>query len=59
MTGSKIEVFQGRTDWYFRVIAPNGQIVATSKGYPTKADADEAVEAMWRNTLGTWQEGMR
>ena len=53
---SKVEVFQGKSDWYFRVIAANGEIVAASEGYTTKAGAEEGVEAMYRATLGAQQE---
>jgi len=36
----KIEVFRGKDgQWYFRVKAGNGQIVAQSEGYTRKYDA--------------------
>ena len=54
--GSKVEVFRAAVDWRWRVIAANGEIVAASEGYTTKAGADEGVEAMYRATLGAQRE---
>ncbi|WP_426566415.1 YegP family protein [Angustibacter sp. McL0619] len=45
MNQPRIEVFPGRTrisrrrQWYFRVVAGNGEIVAQSEGYTRPADA--------------------
>lgn len=40
---SHIEVFVGKDEkWYFRVVAVNGKIAASSQGYSTKSNAIRA-----------------
>lgn len=39
------QVHQGQDgQWYYRIVAPNGETIATSEGYTRKADAIRAVE---------------
>jgi uncharacterized protein YegP (UPF0339 family) len=35
----RVEIFKGKRDWRFRVVASNGQIIAASEGYATKRNA--------------------
>jgi len=35
----KVEIFKGKRDWRFRVVASNGRIIAASEGYVTKRNA--------------------
>ena len=55
--GSKVEVFEGLTgDWYFRVVAANGEIVSQSEGYGSKSDAEAGSDAMRRAVLEEGEE---
>ena len=48
----KFEVFRGKVpdnDWYFHLRAANGEIIAASEGYKTKAGAIRGAGAMRRN----------
>lgn len=49
MAGS-VEIFEGEftSDWYFRVKAPNGEIVAQSEAYSSRFAAMKGVEALGR-----------
>lgn len=44
----KIELFHGALDenWYFRLKAPNGKIVAQSEGYTRKRNALKGIAAV-------------
>lgn len=43
-----IEIHRSKDDqFYFNVVANNGEIVATSEMYTTKANARMGVEALW------------
>jgi len=47
MKKTKIVVFEGGLDeWFFRVVAKNGKIVAQSEGYTTKRNALKGIKAM-------------
>lgn len=52
---ARFEVFQGAEDldgtvpeWYWRLKAVNGEIVAQSEGYPSKEHAERGAEACQR-----------
>lgn len=53
MSEYKFEVFSRRglrgKRWYFRFVAPNGQIMAQSEGYVRKIDALSAVSSIQAN----------
>lgn len=46
---AKFQIFRGRDyQYYFRLIAGNGEIIATSEGYTTKQSAQHGVDAVKR-----------
>ena len=41
----RTEIFEGKNEvWYWRLIANNGETLATSEGYATKANALKTAE---------------
>ena len=45
----KMKIKNSGTQFYFNVVATNGQILATSERYVRKADAKSAAESIKRN----------
>lgn len=45
----KFEVFQSKGQWYFRLKAGNGEIIAASQGYNTKQGAMKGVASVQAN----------
>ena len=46
----KFEVFSGANDqWYFRLKAPNGEVIVASEGYQTKQGALGGIESVKKN----------
>jgi amphi-Trp domain-containing protein len=46
----KFELFQGANDqWYFRLKAPNGEIILASEGYTSKEGALNGIESVRKN----------
>jgi uncharacterized protein len=44
---AKFEIFKDRADKFrFHLKAPNGEIIAASQGYETKANAEKGIEAI-------------
>ena len=49
-----IRIYKGEDDqFYFKVIAKNGQIVAISEGYTTKHNCLNGIESLRENIGGT------
>jgi uncharacterized protein YegP (UPF0339 family) len=49
----KIEIFKGINEqFYFRIIADNGEIVATSEGYVSKQGCKDGIKAV-KNVMDT------
>lgn len=47
--GHYTEPFQGKDNqWYFNLVAANGEVVSQSEGYETHASALEGIEAAKR-----------
>lgn len=50
MGKSRFEIYKdARNEWRFRMIAGNGEIVATSEGYSTKAAAVNGIDSIRNN----------
>lgn len=50
MGKSRFEIYKDtRNEWRFRMIAGNGEIVATSEGYSTKAAAVNGIDSIRNN----------
>lgn len=48
-TGARLEVYEDdASEWRWRLIAGNGEIVGQSEGYTTKADAKRGAETLRR-----------
>ena len=46
----KFELYQSASDqWYFRLKAPNGEIILSSEGYATKRGAANGIESVKKN----------
>ena len=45
----KFEIFKTKDEWYFRLKAANGEIVASSEGYKTKQGAMKGVASVQKN----------
>lgn len=47
---SNLQVFKSEKNgnWYFRIVAKNGEIVAQSEGYTTKQSAIKGLSAVYR-----------
>lgn len=46
----KFEIFKGRNgDWYFRIVARNGELIAMSEGYERK----DSIRRIIRSILNT------
>ena len=46
----KFEVYKGKNDnYYFRLKASNGEIIATGEGYTTKAGCLKGIESVKKN----------
>ena len=45
----KMKIKRSGTQYYFNVVASNGQVLATSERYVNKADAKSAAESIKRN----------
>lgn len=44
---TRFEIFRGAmSDWYFRLVASNGQIICQSEGYTTKQNCKRGIEAV-------------
>lgn len=56
MNSPKWEIFSDKAgEWRWRLVAGNGETVATSESYTRRADADRAIdtiEEMIRSTVG-------
>jgi len=49
----KFEIFQDKSgNWRFRLKAPNGQIIANSQGYSSKAACMKGIESVKTNAPG-------
>lgn len=59
----KIELFKsGKVgDWYFRIVASNGQIVAQSEGYRNRMDCLSTINSLQINlsNAGIYQDGVK
>lgn len=49
MRTGKFEVFKSKGEWYFRLKAGNGEIIATSEGYTTRQGALKGVASVQLN----------
>lgn len=50
MAGSKFEVYQDtKGEYRFRLIAPNGETIAASEGYTSKAGCMNGIESVREN----------
>ena len=50
---AKFEIFQDKKKLFrFRLIAPNGQIIATSQGYKTKKSCKNGIASVVKNAPG-------
>ena len=50
MAGSKFEVYQdAKGEYRFRLIAPNGETIAVSEGYTSKAGCMNGIESVKEN----------
>lgn len=38
-----------RPQWQFRIVADNGETLATSEGYNNRTDAEDAVRLIWND----------
>ena len=46
----KIEIFKGvNKQYYFRIVAENGEIVAVSEAYTTKANCKDGIKSVREN----------
>lgn len=47
MKNPKFQIFKGRDgQYYFRLRAANGEIIASSEGYATKQSAEKGIDAI-------------
>jgi uncharacterized protein YegP (UPF0339 family) len=50
---AKFEIYQDKQKLYrFRLVAPNGQIIATGQGYKTKESCKKGIESVMKNAPG-------
>ena len=50
---AKFEIFQDKQKLYrFRLVAPNGQIIATGQGYKSKESCKKGIESVIKNAPG-------
>ncbi|MGF1466843.1 MAG: YegP family protein [Sandaracinaceae bacterium] len=50
---AKFELYRDKKDaWRFRLKAPNGQVIASSEAYSSKAAAIKGVESVKKNAAG-------
>ena len=42
----KVKVFKSKDQYYFSIVARNGQIVAQSEGYTTKQSANKTIASL-------------
>ena len=50
----KFEIFKDKKDEFrFRMVAPNGQIIATSEGYTRKESCLDTIGSIQRNAADT------
>ena len=47
----KFEVFKGTKEWHFNLKAGNGEIIAASEGYKTKAGCLKGVASVQKNAI--------
>jgi len=51
---AKFEIFKDKKgDFRFRLIAANGQVIATSQGYKSKTSCRKGIESVKKNALKT------
>lgn len=55
---AKVVVFKGKLRWYWRLVASNGAILATSEAYYQRSNANRAA-AKLANGLGIHLEGIK
>ena len=49
----KFEIFKGKDgQFYFRLRAPNGEIIASSEGYTSKQNCKNGIESIQKNAAG-------
>lgn len=55
---AKFEIFQSKTikAWFFRLKAPNGQIIAQSEGYTKRQNALKGIEAIKKHAPNAKKE---
>lgn len=47
----KIKIFKGKDEqFYFKVLAENGQTIAVSEGYTTKQNCEKGIESLKENS---------
>jgi len=46
---SKVEIFQGKDGFYFRIVEDTGSVVLLSESYSTRANAKKGAESALRN----------
>ena len=50
---AKFEIYQDKQKLYrFRLVAPNGQIIATGQGYKNKESCKKGIESVMKNAPG-------
>jgi len=46
----KVEIFKGKDEqFYFRVVAPNNEILVVSEGYVTKQNCKNGIKSLMEN----------
>jgi len=51
--GAKFELYKDKKgEFRFRLVAPNGQTIAVSEGYKTKASAKNGIDSIKKNASG-------
>lgn len=48
----RFEIFKNNDEFYFRIVARNGQIIAQSEGYTTKQSAQKTIKSIFRQLEG-------
>ena len=50
---AKFEIYQDKQGLYrFRLVAPNGQIIATGQGYKSKESCKKGIDSVMKNAPG-------
>lgn len=50
MADPKFEIYTDKSsEWRFRLKAPNGEVIASSEGYTTKAACKNGIESVKKN----------